>query len=97
MQVLSLPKTPSIGFAIASESEHDCRMIGIAFLFVRIWLTLLPRKACDWLFLFLRVRNLFLHPSVVIAGPTPGGSPDVVLYPDVDPFIADRLRGVLRY
>jgi hypothetical protein len=38
-----------------------------------------------------------LHPSVVIAGPTPGGSPDVVLYPDMVPFIADHLRGVLRY
>ena len=55
------------------------------------------KDTCDWLFLFLRVRNLFLHLSVGIAGPTPGGSPDVVLYPDVDPFIADRLRGVLRY
>src|SRR5439155_26165599 len=31
---LSVPKTPSIGFAIASESEHDCWMIAIAFLFV---------------------------------------------------------------
>jgi hypothetical protein len=38
-----------------------------------------------------------LHPSVVIAGPTSGGSPDVVPCPDVDPFIADHLRGVLRY
>ena len=34
--VVSLPKTPSIGFAIASESEHDCGMIAIAFLFVRV-------------------------------------------------------------
>ena len=34
--VVSLPKTPSMGFAIASESEHDCRMIAIAFLFVRV-------------------------------------------------------------
>ena len=31
-----------------------------------------------------------LHSSVVIAGPTLGGSPDVVLSPDVDPFIADH-------
>ena len=33
---LSVPKTPSIGFAIASESEHDCWMFAIAFLFVRV-------------------------------------------------------------
>jgi hypothetical protein len=33
---LSVPKTPSIGFAIASESEHDCWMLAIAFLFVRV-------------------------------------------------------------
>jgi hypothetical protein len=32
---LSVPKTPSIGFAIAGESEHDCWMFAIAFLFVR--------------------------------------------------------------
>jgi hypothetical protein len=32
---LSLPKTPSVGVATVSESEHDCRMIAIAFLFVR--------------------------------------------------------------
>jgi hypothetical protein len=38
-----------------------------------------------------------MHPSIAIAGPTPGRSPDVVLCPDMDPFIADRLRGVLRY
>jgi hypothetical protein len=24
LKVLSVPKTPSIGFAIAGESEHDC-------------------------------------------------------------------------
>src|SRR5476649_605541 len=33
---LSVPKTPSIGFAIAGESEHDCWMFTIAFLFVRV-------------------------------------------------------------
>src|ERR1035437_6649891 len=33
---LSVPKTPSIGFAIASESEHDCWMFAITFLFVRV-------------------------------------------------------------
>jgi len=33
---LSVPKTPSIGFSIASESEHDCWMFAIAFLFVRV-------------------------------------------------------------
>src|SRR5215211_8833734 len=31
-----VPKTPSIGFAMASESEHDCWMFAIAFLFVRV-------------------------------------------------------------
>ena len=31
---LSVPKTPSIGFAIPGESQHDCRMFAIAFLFV---------------------------------------------------------------
>ena len=36
MPALSVPKTPSIGFAIASESEHDCWIIAIAFLFVRV-------------------------------------------------------------
>jgi hypothetical protein len=34
MPALSVPKTPSIGFAIASETEHDCRVIATAFLFV---------------------------------------------------------------
>jgi hypothetical protein len=34
--VLSVPKTPSIGFAIAGESEHDYWMFAIAFLFVRV-------------------------------------------------------------
>jgi hypothetical protein len=29
-------KTPFIGFAIASESEHDCWMFAIAFLFIRV-------------------------------------------------------------
>src|ERR1039458_9286630 len=33
---LSVPKTPPIGFAIAGESEHDCWMFAIAFLFVRV-------------------------------------------------------------
>jgi hypothetical protein len=33
---VSVPKTPSIGFAIAGESEHDCWMFAIAFLFVRV-------------------------------------------------------------
>jgi hypothetical protein len=33
---LSVPKTPSIGFAITSESEHDCGMFAIAFLLVRV-------------------------------------------------------------
>jgi hypothetical protein len=33
---LSVPKTPSVGFAIAGESEHDCWMFAIAFLFVRV-------------------------------------------------------------
>src|SRR5450631_4431935 len=33
---LSVPKTPSIGFAIAGESEHNCWMFAIAFLFVRV-------------------------------------------------------------
>jgi hypothetical protein len=33
---LSVPKTPSIGFAISGESEHDCWMFAIAFLFVRV-------------------------------------------------------------
>jgi hypothetical protein len=31
---LSLPKTPSSRLAVSSESEHDRRMIAIAFLFV---------------------------------------------------------------
>jgi hypothetical protein len=34
--VLSVPKTLSVGFAIAGESEHDCLMFAIAFLFVRV-------------------------------------------------------------
>src|SRR5450756_2181035 len=33
---VSVPKTPSIGFANPGESEHDCRMFAIAFLFVRV-------------------------------------------------------------
>jgi hypothetical protein len=33
---LSVPKTPSVGFAIAGESEHDCWMFAIVFLFVRV-------------------------------------------------------------
>ena len=33
---VSVPKTPSVGFAIAGESEHDCWMFAIAFLFVRV-------------------------------------------------------------
>jgi hypothetical protein len=33
---LSVPKTPSIGFANTGESEHDCWMFAIAFLFVRL-------------------------------------------------------------
>ncbi len=33
---LLVPKTPSIGFAIAGKSEHDCWMFAIAFLFVRV-------------------------------------------------------------
>ena len=32
---LSVPKTPSVGFAIAGESEHDCWMFSAALLFVR--------------------------------------------------------------
>lgn len=32
----SVPKNPSIGFAIASESKHDCWMFAIALLFVRV-------------------------------------------------------------
>jgi hypothetical protein len=36
--LVSVPKTPFIGFAIASESEHDCWMFAIAFLFVRVLL-----------------------------------------------------------
>src|SRR5712691_7982904 len=32
----SLPQTPSVGLASVSESEHDCRMIAIALLFVRL-------------------------------------------------------------
>jgi hypothetical protein len=34
--VVSVPKTPSIGFANTGESEHDCWMFAIAFLFVRL-------------------------------------------------------------
>ncbi|MGB9400097.1 MAG: hypothetical protein WCB69_13040, partial [Pseudolabrys sp.] len=34
--LLSVPKTLSIGFANAGESEHDCWMFAIAFLFVRV-------------------------------------------------------------
>src|SRR6476659_1735988 len=45
-------------------------------------------------FIFVR-REHVLHPSIGLAGPTAGGSPDVVLCPALDPFIADRLRGVL--
>jgi len=33
---LSVPKTPSIWFTISGESEHDCWMFAIAFLFVRV-------------------------------------------------------------
>ena len=33
--MVSVPKTPSIRFAIASESEH-CWMFAIVFLFVRV-------------------------------------------------------------
>jgi hypothetical protein len=36
MTNLSLPQTPSVGLASISESEHDCRMIAIALLFVRL-------------------------------------------------------------
>ncbi len=32
---MSLPQTPSVGLASVSESQHDCRMIAIALLFVR--------------------------------------------------------------
>jgi hypothetical protein len=46
-------------------------------------------------FIFAR-REHVLHPSIGLAGPTAGGSPDVVLCPALAPFIADRLRGVLR-
>src|SRR5450759_3940964 len=35
-QLLSVQKTPAIGFAIAGESEHDCWMFTIVFLFVRV-------------------------------------------------------------
>jgi hypothetical protein len=34
--VVSVPKTPSVRFAIAGESEHDFWMFAIAFLFVRV-------------------------------------------------------------
>jgi hypothetical protein len=34
--MVSVPKTPSVGFPIAGESEHDCWMFAIAFLFVRV-------------------------------------------------------------
>jgi hypothetical protein len=33
---VSVPKTPCIGFASPGESEHDCWMFAIAFLFVRV-------------------------------------------------------------
>jgi hypothetical protein len=33
---LSVPKTPSTGFANLGESEHDCWMFAIVFLFVRV-------------------------------------------------------------
>src|ERR1019366_9203764 len=33
---LLVPKTPSIGFVNPGESEHDCWMFAIAFLFVRV-------------------------------------------------------------
>ena len=33
---LAVPKTPSIGFAIAGESEHDYWMFAIAILFARV-------------------------------------------------------------
>ena len=33
---MSVPKTPCIGFANPGESEHDCWMFAIAFLFVRV-------------------------------------------------------------
>ena len=36
MEWVSLPQTPSVGLASVSESEHDCRMIAIALLFVRL-------------------------------------------------------------
>jgi hypothetical protein len=53
--------------------------------------TILPTRV----FIFAR-REHVLHPSIGLAGPTAGGSPDVVLCPALAPFIADRLRGVLR-
>jgi hypothetical protein len=34
--MVSVPKTPSVGFAIAGESEHDCWTFAIAFLFVLV-------------------------------------------------------------
>jgi hypothetical protein len=36
LRKVSLPQTPSVGLAGVSESEHDCRMIAIALLFVRL-------------------------------------------------------------
>ena len=35
-EAVSVPETLSIGFAIAGESEQDCWMFAIAFLFVRV-------------------------------------------------------------
>ena len=41
-------------------------------------------------------KEPILHPSIGLVGPTVGGSPDVVLCPDLAPSIAHGLRGVLR-
>jgi hypothetical protein len=47
-EALSVPKTPSTGFAIASESEHDCWMFAIPLQDVRcaILLVISLRAQC---------------------------------------------------
>jgi hypothetical protein len=74
------------GAAVQVRIAH----LSVSTLNRELW-TILPTRV----FIFAR-REHVLHPSIGLAGPTAGGSPDVVLCPALAPFIADRLRGVLR-
>ena len=46
VMVVSVPKTPSVGFANLGESEHDCWMFAIAFLFARVLYDCFKSRRC---------------------------------------------------